>query len=113
MTVNGVTQMKERSITTLGYLPVGDADFPHQKKLLQGLMDSVEVRHWSETSQPMGSEPIHLWVYRQELSWTLIDPPFKLLDVIVEHNIKINLDLTGYFLPLLIMAGEINLKDCI
>lgn len=28
---------------TLGYLPVGDEDFPHQKKLLQGLMDSVEV----------------------------------------------------------------------
>lgn len=38
--------MKERSIQTLGYLPVGDEDFPHQKKLLQGLMDSVEV--WSE-----------------------------------------------------------------
>lgn len=38
-----MTQMKERSIQTLGYLPVGDADFPHQKKLLQGLMDSVEV----------------------------------------------------------------------
>lgn len=37
------TQMKERSIQTLGYLPVGDGDFPHQKKLLQGLMDSVEV----------------------------------------------------------------------
>lgn len=36
-------QMKERSIQTLGYLPVGDGDFPHQKKLLQGLMDSVEV----------------------------------------------------------------------
>lgn len=38
-----MTQMKERSIQTLGYLPVGDGDFPHQKKLLQGLMDSVEV----------------------------------------------------------------------
>lgn len=38
-----LTQMKERSIQTLGYLPVGDGDFPHQKKLLQGLMDSVEV----------------------------------------------------------------------
>lgn len=36
-------QMKERAIMTLGYLPVGDEDFPHQKKLLQGLMDSVEV----------------------------------------------------------------------
>lgn len=35
--------MKERSIQTLGYLPVGDGDFPHQKRLLQGLMDSVEV----------------------------------------------------------------------
>uniref|UniRef100_A0A8P4G7D9 Proteasome-associated protein ECM29 homolog n=1 Tax=Dicentrarchus labrax TaxID=13489 RepID=A0A8P4G7D9_DICLA len=29
---------------TLGYLPVGDGDFPHQKKLLQGLMDSVEAK---------------------------------------------------------------------
>uniref|UniRef100_A0A3B3YWF8 Ecm29 proteasome adaptor and scaffold n=1 Tax=Poecilia mexicana TaxID=48701 RepID=A0A3B3YWF8_9TELE len=37
-------KMKERSITTLGYLPVGDPDFPHQKKLLQGLMDSVEAK---------------------------------------------------------------------
>ncbi|MEQ2306110.1 hypothetical protein AMECASPLE_004693 [Ameca splendens] len=37
-------KMKERSITTLGYLPVGDTDFPHQKKLLQGLMDSVEAK---------------------------------------------------------------------
>lgn len=41
--INDWVQMKERSIQTLGYLPVGDADFPHQKKLLQGLMDSVEV----------------------------------------------------------------------
>lgn len=40
-----VVQMKERSIQTLGYLPVGDGDFPHQKRLLQGLMDSVEVWH--------------------------------------------------------------------
>ncbi|XP_037554197.1 proteasome adapter and scaffold protein ECM29 [Nematolebias whitei] len=38
------TKMKERSIMTLGYLPVGDADFSHQKKLLQGLMDSVEAK---------------------------------------------------------------------
>ncbi|CAG5938707.1 unnamed protein product, partial [Menidia menidia] len=38
------TKMKERSIMTLGYLAVGDADFPHQKKLLQGLMDSVEAK---------------------------------------------------------------------
>ncbi|CAB1327121.1 unnamed protein product, partial [Coregonus sp. 'balchen'] len=35
-------KMKERAIQTLGYLPVGDGDFAHQKKLLQGLMDSVE-----------------------------------------------------------------------
>lgn len=35
--------MKERAIQTLGYFPVGDGDFPHQKLLLQGLMDSVEV----------------------------------------------------------------------
>ncbi|KAM7419137.1 hypothetical protein PAMA_016317 [Pampus argenteus] len=38
------TKMKERSIQTLGYLSVGDGDFPHQKKLLQGLMDSVEAK---------------------------------------------------------------------
>ncbi|XP_062334026.1 proteasome adapter and scaffold protein ECM29 [Osmerus eperlanus] len=38
------TKMKERAIQTLGYLPVGDRDFPHQKKLLQGLMDSVEAK---------------------------------------------------------------------
>ncbi|XP_057700353.1 proteasome adapter and scaffold protein ECM29 isoform X2 [Corythoichthys intestinalis] len=37
-------KIKERSIQTLGYLPVGDGDFPHQKKLLQGLMDSVEAK---------------------------------------------------------------------
>uniref|UniRef100_A0AAR2K3D3 Ecm29 proteasome adaptor and scaffold n=1 Tax=Pygocentrus nattereri TaxID=42514 RepID=A0AAR2K3D3_PYGNA len=36
-------KMKERAIQTLGFLPVGDSEFPHQKKLLQGLMDSVEV----------------------------------------------------------------------
>lgn len=35
--------MKERAIQTLGYFPVGDGVFPHQKLLLQGLMDSVEV----------------------------------------------------------------------
>ncbi|XP_041951493.1 proteasome adapter and scaffold protein ECM29 [Alosa sapidissima] len=38
------TKMKERAVLTLGYLPVGDGDFPHQKKLLQGLMDSVEAK---------------------------------------------------------------------
>ncbi|XP_072904697.1 proteasome adapter and scaffold protein ECM29 [Hemitrygon akajei] len=37
-------KMKERAVQTLGYLPVGDADFPHQKKLLQGLMGSVEAK---------------------------------------------------------------------
>ncbi|NWJ04505.1 ECM29 protein, partial [Crypturellus undulatus] len=36
--------MKERAIQTLGYFPVGDEDFPHQKLLLQGLMDSVEAK---------------------------------------------------------------------
>lgn len=40
-----VFKMKERAIQTLGYFPVGDEDFPHQKLLLQGLMDSVEVRN--------------------------------------------------------------------
>ncbi|XP_008315268.1 proteasome adapter and scaffold protein ECM29 isoform X2 [Cynoglossus semilaevis] len=38
------TKLKERIIQTLGNLPVGDGDFPHQKKLLQGLMDSVEAK---------------------------------------------------------------------
>ncbi|KAM4640361.1 proteasome adapter and scaffold protein ECM29 isoform 6-T6 [Amazona ochrocephala] len=37
-------KMKERAIQTLGYFPVGDEDFPHQKLLLQGLMDSVEAK---------------------------------------------------------------------
>ncbi|XP_008582127.1 PREDICTED: proteasome-associated protein ECM29 homolog [Galeopterus variegatus] len=37
-------KMKERTIQTLGYFPVGDGDFPHQKLLLQGLMDSVEAK---------------------------------------------------------------------
>ncbi|EMP30775.1 Proteasome-associated protein ECM29 like protein [Chelonia mydas] len=37
-------KMKERAIQTLGYFPVGDGDFPHQKLLLQGLMDSVEAK---------------------------------------------------------------------
>nr|XP_033782200.1 proteasome adapter and scaffold protein ECM29 isoform X1 [Geotrypetes seraphini] len=37
-------KMKERAIQTLGFLPVGDGDFPHQKMLLQGLMDSVEAK---------------------------------------------------------------------
>uniref|UniRef100_A0A8C6ZQU5 Ecm29 proteasome adaptor and scaffold n=1 Tax=Nothoprocta perdicaria TaxID=30464 RepID=A0A8C6ZQU5_NOTPE len=37
-------KMKERAIQTLGYFPVGDQDFPHQKLLLQGLMDSVEAK---------------------------------------------------------------------
>ncbi|KFP77947.1 Proteasome-associated protein ECM29, partial [Acanthisitta chloris] len=32
------------TIQTLGYFPVGDEDFPHQKLLLQGLMDSVEAK---------------------------------------------------------------------
>ncbi|XP_076874647.1 proteasome adapter and scaffold protein ECM29 [Brachyhypopomus gauderio] len=38
------SKMKEHAIQTLGFLPVGDEEFPHQKKLLQGLMDSVEAR---------------------------------------------------------------------
>ncbi|XP_056135583.1 proteasome adapter and scaffold protein ECM29 [Lampris incognitus] len=38
------TKMKERAIQTLGYLPVGDGDFPYQKRILQGLMDSVEAK---------------------------------------------------------------------
>ncbi|XP_043096991.1 proteasome adapter and scaffold protein ECM29 [Puntigrus tetrazona] len=37
-------KMKERTIQTLGFLPVGDGEFPHQKKVLQGLMDSVEAK---------------------------------------------------------------------
>nr|DBA28234.1 TPA: hypothetical protein GDO54_008627 [Pyxicephalus adspersus] len=35
---------KERAIKTLGYFPVGDGSFPHQKMLLQGLMESVEAK---------------------------------------------------------------------
>ncbi|XP_018425453.1 PREDICTED: proteasome-associated protein ECM29 homolog [Nanorana parkeri] len=35
---------KERAIKTLGYFPVGDGNFPHQKMLLQGLMESVEAK---------------------------------------------------------------------
>ncbi|KAM8960529.1 proteasome adapter and scaffold protein ECM29 [Pelodytes ibericus] len=35
---------KERAIRTLGYFPVGDYNFPHQKILLQGLMESVEAK---------------------------------------------------------------------
>uniref|UniRef100_A0A8C9VU15 Ecm29 proteasome adaptor and scaffold n=1 Tax=Scleropages formosus TaxID=113540 RepID=A0A8C9VU15_SCLFO len=38
------TKMKERAIQTLGYFPVGDGEFAHQKKVLQGLMDSVEAK---------------------------------------------------------------------
>ncbi|MFT7807466.1 proteasome-associated protein ECM29 homolog [Arapaima gigas] len=38
------TKMKERAIQTLGHFPVGDGEFPHQKKVLQGLMDSVEAK---------------------------------------------------------------------
>ncbi|XP_066506566.1 proteasome adapter and scaffold protein ECM29 isoform X3 [Hoplias malabaricus] len=38
------SKMKERAIQTLGFLPVGDGEFSHQKKLLQGLMDSVEAK---------------------------------------------------------------------
>ncbi|XP_031233380.1 proteasome adapter and scaffold protein ECM29 isoform X3 [Mastomys coucha] len=37
-------KMKERAVQTLGYFPVGDGVFPHQKLLLQGLMDSVEAK---------------------------------------------------------------------
>ncbi|MEJ1282869.1 Ecm29 proteasome adaptor and scaffold [Cricetulus griseus] len=37
-------KMKERAIQTLGYFPVGDGGFPHQKLLLRGLMDSVEAK---------------------------------------------------------------------
>ncbi|KAM3938188.1 proteasome adapter and scaffold protein ECM29 isoform 2-T2 [Leptodactylus fuscus] len=35
---------KERAIRTLGYFPVGDGSFSHQKMLLQGLMESVEAK---------------------------------------------------------------------
>ncbi|XP_056374752.1 proteasome adapter and scaffold protein ECM29 [Hyla sarda] len=35
---------KERAIRTLGYFPVGDDKFSHQKMLLQGLMESVEAK---------------------------------------------------------------------
>ncbi|XP_068090418.1 proteasome adapter and scaffold protein ECM29 isoform X2 [Hyperolius riggenbachi] len=35
---------KERAIRTLGFFPVGDGNFPHQKALIQGLMESVEAK---------------------------------------------------------------------
>ncbi|KAE8632216.1 hypothetical protein XENTR_v10001477 [Xenopus tropicalis] len=35
---------KERAIRTLGYFPVGDGNFPYQKMLLEGLMESVEAK---------------------------------------------------------------------
>ncbi|XP_023685449.2 proteasome adapter and scaffold protein ECM29 [Paramormyrops kingsleyae] len=38
------TKMKERAIQTLGFFAVGDGEFPHRKKVLQGLMDSVEAK---------------------------------------------------------------------
>ncbi|XP_039615329.1 proteasome adapter and scaffold protein ECM29 isoform X2 [Polypterus senegalus] len=37
-------KMKERAIQALGFFPVGDGEFPYQKKLLQGLMESVEPK---------------------------------------------------------------------
>ncbi|XP_061108083.1 proteasome adapter and scaffold protein ECM29 isoform X2 [Conger conger] len=38
------SKMKERAVQTLGNFPVGDAEFPHQHKLLEGLMGSVEAK---------------------------------------------------------------------
>ncbi|XP_064200970.1 proteasome adapter and scaffold protein ECM29 [Anguilla rostrata] len=38
------SKMKERAIQTLGFFPVGDAEFPHQLKLLEGLMGSLEAK---------------------------------------------------------------------
>eukprot|EP00058_Branchiostoma_floridae_P021365 XP_002606855.1 hypothetical protein BRAFLDRAFT_91624 [Branchiostoma floridae] len=37
-------KLKERLCQTLGYLPVGDPDFQHQRAVLQGLLEAAEVR---------------------------------------------------------------------
>ncbi|KAG9346893.1 hypothetical protein JZ751_005820 [Albula glossodonta] len=39
------SKMKERAIQTLGYFPVGDAEFPHQQKLLEDV-SSNDVVPW-------------------------------------------------------------------
>ncbi|XP_019632493.1 PREDICTED: proteasome-associated protein ECM29 homolog [Branchiostoma belcheri] len=37
-------KLKERLCQTLGYLPVGDPEFQHQRAVLQGLLEAAEVR---------------------------------------------------------------------
>ncbi|XP_077867837.1 proteasome adapter and scaffold protein ECM29-like [Saccoglossus kowalevskii] len=37
-------QVKEKACTALGYLPVGDPEFPHTRKLIHGLLDSTKER---------------------------------------------------------------------
>ncbi|XP_078427300.1 proteasome adapter and scaffold protein ECM29 [Cetorhinus maximus] len=84
-------KMKERAVQTLGYLPVGDGDFPHQKKLLQGLMNSVESKQIelqftvgeAITSAAIGTSSLaarDLWMVSEE-EYT---PPvaFKVNDVV-------------------------------
>nr|XP_032808549.1 proteasome adapter and scaffold protein ECM29 [Petromyzon marinus] len=38
------SKMKEKAVMALGNFSVGDAAFPHQKLVMEGLMDSVEAR---------------------------------------------------------------------
>ncbi|XP_063311357.1 proteasome adapter and scaffold protein ECM29 [Pelobates fuscus] len=39
-----INKAKERAIRTLGFFTVGDGNFPYQRMLLQGLMESVEAK---------------------------------------------------------------------
>uniref|UniRef100_UPI0037E7D5EB proteasome adapter and scaffold protein ECM29 n=1 Tax=Semicossyphus pulcher TaxID=241346 RepID=UPI0037E7D5EB len=82
------TKMKERSIQTLGYLPVGDGDFPHQKKLLQGLMDSVEAKQVElqfTVGEAITSAAIGTSSGAARDPWTCTEDQYS-----SPHNVKIN-----------------------
>ncbi|XP_019955953.2 proteasome adapter and scaffold protein ECM29 [Paralichthys olivaceus] len=82
------TKMKERSIQTLGHLPVGDGDFPHQKKLLQGLMDSVEAKQVElqfTVGEAITSAAIGTSSGAARDQWTCTDDQYN-----PPHNIKNN-----------------------
>ncbi|XP_068607533.1 proteasome adapter and scaffold protein ECM29 [Brachionichthys hirsutus] len=81
-------KMKERSIQTLGYLPVGDGDFPHQKKLLQGLMDSVEAKQVElqfTVGEAISSAAIGTSSGAARDTWTCTDDQYS-----PPHNVKTN-----------------------
>ncbi|XP_064414526.1 proteasome adapter and scaffold protein ECM29 [Latimeria chalumnae] len=96
-------KMKERVIQTLGYLPVGDGDFPHQKTLLQGLMDSVEAKQIelqftigeAITSAAVGTSSVtarEAWTVAEEEYSTLKDVKVNdvvpwILDIILKKHI--------------------------